>query len=445
MARASTAFIFLALIAAAGHVDALCGVATRGCNAPAQFSGMKKSTTLPTIVASTGITQDFKDKLDEGHQVLINFAGGAGPTTAYILEGGGADAAYADFKTKNCEQTTFEGYCGADKLITQAKNSQGQGTQAFKGSGGKTCSCGHALESSAALYYILDSSTTAEVVGERAVHEMCHVTQMSRGEYFPTWLVEGGAVHTECLLQKKLTWSTQTYEDCFRTGGGRGGVIPNFRSYYDSTYGYTNGLKKGELRECGGFVGNSDTEATQKAGGADPSHLYYDTGTVAIAYIINKAGITSQQFWQSNELGKGFWNTIVPFDGHDLRTGYPGQCPEDKGWKKSLLAITKHATVAEFYAEFDAWAKTASVADVVAILETQSAIDTQTAGVFDLSTATEGTDHDPCGSATQWPPSPPPAPPSPPPPPLSAGSSLSGVVSAVVAAATVVLAGTGRA
>jgi hypothetical protein len=47
--------------------------------------------------------------------------------------------------------------------------------------------------------------------------------------------------------------------------------------------------------------------------------------------------------------------------------------------------------------------------------------------VFDLSTATEGTDHDPCASA------------------LSAGSSLSGVVSAVVAAATVVLALTGRA
>ena len=92
-----------------------------------------------------------------------------------------------------------------------------------------------------------------------------------------------------------------------------------------------------------------------------------------------------------------------------------------------MLAITKHATVAEFYAEFDAWAKTASVADVVAILETQSAIDTQTAGVFDLSTATEGTDHDPCAS------------------PLSAGSSLSGVVSDVVAAATVVLAVTGRA
>ena len=163
------------------------------------------------------------------------------------------------------------------------------------------------------------------------------------------------------------------------------------------------------------------------AGGAEAGHLFYDTGTVAIAYIINKAGITSQQFWQSDVLGKGFWNTIVPFAGHDLVTGYPGQCPEDEGWKRSLLAITKHLTVADFYAEFDAWAKTASVADVVAILETQSAIDTQTTGVFDLSTATSGTDHEPCAS------------------PLSAGSSLSGVVSAVVAAATVVLALTGRA
>ena len=85
MARASTAFIFLALIAAAGHVDAntRCGIASRGCNAPEQFSGMKKSTTLPTIVASTGITDDFKAKLNEGHQVLINFAGGASTTYAY--------------------------------------------------------------------------------------------------------------------------------------------------------------------------------------------------------------------------------------------------------------------------------------------------------------------------------------------------------------------------
>ena len=420
MARASTAFIFLALIAAAAHVDAYteCGVASRGCNPPAQFSGMNKSTTLPTIVASTGITQDYKDKLNEGHQVLISFAGGATPTTAYILEGGGADAAYADVKTKNCEQTTFEGYCGADGVITQAKNSE---SGFYKGTGGGTCSCGHRLESSSGLYYVLESSYTAQFVGERAVHEMCHVTQLSRGEYLPAWLMEGGAVHTECLLQKKLSWSTQTYEDCFRTGGGRGGVIPNFRSYYASTYGSANGLKKGEIMPCGDFIGNGDTYATTKAGGAEPGHLYYDTGTVAIAYILNKAGITSQHFWQSNVLGKGFWNTIVPYAGHDLVNGYPGQCPEDMGWKKSLLAITGHSTVAEFYTEFDAWAKTASVADVVAILESQSAIDTQTAGVFDLSTATQGTDHDPCASSLSATP-PPPSPPAPPPAPESSAT-----------------------
>ena len=86
-----------------------------------------------------------------------------------------------------------------------------------------------------------------------------------------------------------------------------------------------------------------------------------------------------------------------------------------------------HATGPDVCAEFAARAQTTPVAVVVAVREPQSALATQTAGVFDLSTATGGTDHDPCAS------------------PLSAGSSLSGVVSAVVAAATVVLALTGRA
>ena len=42
-----------------------------------------------------------------------------------------------------------------------------------------------------------------------------------------------------------------------------------------------------------------------------------------------QGGITSKQFWQSNVLGEGFLNTIVPWDGHNYATGYPGQCPED--------------------------------------------------------------------------------------------------------------------
>ena len=396
-----TAMISLAIIASiaervAGDATCPTNPEPRGCNAPTMFSKMRKSSTLPTVVASAGITRDFKDKLNEGHRVLIDFAGGASPTTAYILEGGGADAAYTEFRTENCEQTTFNGHCGADALITQAKNFE---SSYMKGNGGVECVCGHKRETSSGLYYILDSSATARSVGERAVHEMCHVTQTSRGEYMPAWLMEGGAVHTECLLMKKLSWSTQTYEDCFRSGGGRGGIIPNFRSYYASSYGSANGLQKGESRECGDFVGDSDTTATIEAGASDNAgHLYYDAGAVAVAWAINKGGITSKQFWQSNVLGEGFWNTIVPWDGHNYATGYPGQCPEDKGWKASLKNITGHATMAAFYTEFDAWARTASVADVVAILESQSAIDTQTAGVFDLSTATEGTDHDPCAA-----------------------------------------------
>ncbi len=121
-----TAMISLAIIASiaervAGDATCPTNPEPRGCNAPTMFSKMRKSSTLPTVVASAGITRDFKDKLNEGHRVLIDFAGGASPTTAYILEGGGADAAYTEFRTENCEQTTFNGHCGADALITQAK------------------------------------------------------------------------------------------------------------------------------------------------------------------------------------------------------------------------------------------------------------------------------------------------------------------------------------
>ena len=66
----------------------------------------------------------------------------------------------------------------------------------MKGNGGVECVCGHKRETSSGLYYILDSSATARSVGERAVHEMCHVTQSSRGEYMPAWLMEGGAGST---------------------------------------------------------------------------------------------------------------------------------------------------------------------------------------------------------------------------------------------------------
>ena len=388
-------FIFLALIAAGAPAvaDTTCPSNARGCNAPRMFSKLTASKTLPTVVASAGITQDFKDKLDEAHQVLINFAGGATPTVAYILESGGIDAAYADFKTKHYEQTNDAG--GADGLITQAKNSEGG---FFKGGGGDDCACSHRRETSSGLYYILGSGNTAKLVGERGIHEMAHVTQMSRGEYFPDWLIEGGAVQLECLLNKKLSSGTMTYEHCFKISGGRSGIIPNFLRFYATSYGKANGLQKGEGRECGGFLpANADTEATMKAGGVvDLGDLVYDTGAVAIAWVIAKADISSKQFWQSDVAGKGFWNAVTPWAGYKYDVGHQGECPEDKGWKKALLDITGHPCMAAFYAEFDVWAAKATAADVVAILEAQCDVDAQTAEVFNLSTAKSGSSIDPC-------------------------------------------------
>ena len=390
-------FVCLALLAAAAAAvaDTTCPSDMRGCNAPMPFSGLTASTTVPTIVASTGVTQDVKDKLNEGHQVLVNFIGGATPTNAYVWEAGGEDAAYAGMKTTLCSQQE-ERYCTFGSNVAAAQD----GTGAYhKGKGGHGCACGQKKETSAALFYIMGSSDTGQFIGERGIHEMCHVVQMSRGEYFPAWLLEGGAVQMECLLQKKLSWSTQTYADCFKYSGGRGGIIPRFLQYYASDYGKAKGLKSGELMDCGGFVGTSDCLSTMAAGGLSGPSLhavFYDVGAVAITWTISKARITSKKFWQSNTVGEGFWNAVVPFGGYDYKDGHPGTCPENKGWKKALLAISGHASMHKFYEEFDGWAKTATESDVLSILESQSDVDTATAGTFDLSTATSGSSFDPC-------------------------------------------------
>lgn len=388
------AFFSLALIAAVAPAvaDTTCPSPQRGCNPPKIFSAMTASDTLPTIVASTGISQDMKDKLNEGHQVLVNFIGGATPSKAYLWEPGGADAAYAGMQSTLCAQQNS--YCSFSNYVTDAKAGGGQ---YHKGGGGSDCKCSHARETSSAVFYLPTSGDSAEFIGERGIHEAAHITQMSHGEYFPTWLVEGGAVHLECLLQKKLSWSTETYEECFKLGGGRGGIVPNFLSYYASSYGQTKGLKPGEIMPCGDFVGDGDTESTMTAGGvANTGHLFYDVGAVAIAWAMTKGNITSKQFWQSDVAGEGFWNAVVPWAGYDYDTGYPGECPDDKGWKKALLDITGHACMEAFYAEFDVWAGSATEASVLAILEAQCNVDAATDGVFDLSTAKSGSSLDPC-------------------------------------------------
>ena len=219
------------------------------------------------------------------------------------------------------------------------------------------------------------------------MHEYTHAVQAKYGDMLPAWLMEGGAVQMECLLAHKMP-SPTGYAQCMKTAGGRGGVIPNMRGYFASAYGQSNGLAKGEDMCCEGLCGTGDAEATFASGGVSNSgHLFYDSGAVAIAWAINKAGKTSKQFWTSKTSGVGFWGAIVPYDGYDYATGFPSSCPADAGWKKAFAAFTGHANIAAFYAEFDAWAKTATESDVLAILESDAAVEAQTTTAFDVATA----------------------------------------------------------
>ena len=76
----------------------------------------------------------------------------------------------------------------------------------------------------------------------------------------------------------------------------------------------------------------------------------------------------------------------MPHAGYDYATGFPSDCPADEGWKKAFAEFTGHADITAFYDEFDAWAKTASEDDVVAILESDADVAAQASSTFDIAT-----------------------------------------------------------
>lgn len=436
LAARSLAVVSALLAASVSSVAAACPANARGCNPPQPYSSLNASTSLPTIVASSGFDADMRAKVNLGHQAVIDFIGGVEPVTAFLFEANGAASAYADMETPMCDFLAGN-YCGFDDLVGTAR---GGGGQYFRGAGASTCCNTQTQISNVGLYYLPGASDTAAGIAERAVHEYTHAVQAKYGDMIPSWLMEGGAVHMECLLAHKMP-SQMGYAQCMKTGGGRGGVIPNMRGYFASTYGTNNGLAKGEDWCCGDVCGTGDTESTFAAGGVtNYGHLYYDSGAVAIAWAINKAGKTSREFWTSKTPGVGFWGAIVPHAGYDYATGFPSDCPADEGWKKAFAAFTGHANIAAFYAEFDAWAKTASENDIVAILESDADVAAQAASTFDVATAdflSEGIQAaETCGAAEN-----PPASETPPTSETPAqASSAAGVESAVKLAARTVAA-----
>ena len=397
--------IALAALAPAGAAANTACPTTRYDAPPVIFSDLVATSALPTVVASAGVGDAEKAALAEGHQVLVDFIGGASPTYAFLLEPGGDDAAYASMEA-SFETMMGSASLGSDTFRDARGQAQGATGGAFyMGRGGEACACEQKKITAAGLYYVLGPGDDANGVGERAVHELGHAVQAMKGDYPPTWLMEGGAVHLECLLNEKLSWGSMSYSDSFLYGGGRGGVVPNFLKFYASPYGRTHGLGKSGENACltdngeyGDLCGSADSETliTANADAGNAQYMWYDVGAVAIAWAIEKSGKTSAQFWQAKG-SDGFWNAITPWDGYDYVAHLPKDCPEDAGWKGAFLNFTgTYTTMTAFYAAFDAWAVTATQADVLAILETDADVRAMTATAFDASQGVDGAAHDPC-------------------------------------------------
>jgi hypothetical protein len=385
--------------------DTTCPSGSRDNNAPQPFSGLAASSDLPEMVASSGISADVIATLNEGHQVTINFTGGASPTYAFVVERDGNDAAYASM------EASFQKMWGNEASGTSHFNREvgnwKAATNGFqnKGLGALECACSQTKETAAALYYSFESGDDDTRIGASAIHEMAHAVQMMKGDQPPVWLVEGGAVHLDCLLNKKLSSSSTSYSRMMTSEGGifSNGIIAGFLAYYASPHGQSTGLKGGETW-CDSETpcGTADTVATINAGATlidgmqvNAQLLFYHVGAIATAWAIHNANKTSATLWQSST--EGFWNAITPWDGYG-GNGWTSDCPEDKGWKKAFTSFSGHDDMDAFYSAFHAWATTATESDVLAILESDEDVEAMYSDVFDPQYAMSGTAHDPCGA-----------------------------------------------
>lgn len=405
--RSALAFAAIAAFAtfAPATADTTCPSDSRDNNPPQPFSGLAASSDPPTMVASSGISADVIAALNEGHQVTINFTGGAFPTYAFVVELGGDDAAYASM------ETSFQSMAGSEATGTSHFNREvgnwkvaTDGFQ-YKGLGALECACSQTKETAAALYYSFGSGDDVTRIGSSAIHEMAHAVQMMKGDQPPVWLVEGGAVHLDCLLNKKLSSSSTSYRRMMTSEGGMfsDGIIEGFLAYYASPHGQSTGLKGGETWcDSESPCGTADTVATINRDAplihgmqVNAQLLFYHVGAIATAWAIHNANKTSATLWQSSS--EGFWNAITPWDGYG-GNGWTSDCPEDKGWKKAFTSFSGHDDMDAFYSAFHAWATTATESDVLAILESDEDVEAMYSDVFDPQCAMSGTAHDPCGA-----------------------------------------------
>ena len=232
--------------------------------------------------------------------------------------------------------------------------------------GPSVCQCGSYVSGSVGLVTSPGASDAADGLYDRAIHEYTHAVQAAMGGPLPDWLMEGGAVLNECILgsTKVSPYSAVLTSECLKFGGGGGGIIANTIDLYTNGAGSLPGMTKfltlyGSDRPCGSYIPayQKTHPFDEQAGGRKP---WYDTGAVAVLYAVYKANInhandggrTIIDFWTASG-SKGFWHAITPYKVNSM-TGWPDDVPEGQGWKKAFSDFTGFATVAEFYADFEA-------------------------------------------------------------------------------------------
>ena len=296
---------------------------------------------------------DMKAKVNLGHQAVIDFIGGVEPVTAFLFEPNGAASAYADMETPMC---TFWPAGTAGSPNSSIAEWRGVLPRRRRGD---VLPLAEAVASVGCITSRARPTPPPHRRARRA--ENTHAVQGKYGDMFPAWLMEGGAVRVECLLAHKMPSPRgvrAVHEDRRRPRRGH----PEHARILRERVRSEQRPRGGEDMCCNELCGTGDAGDVASGGVSNSGHLFYDSGAVAIAWAINKAGKTSKQFWTSKTSGVGFWGAIVPYDGYDYAAGFPSSCPADAGWKKASPRSPprEHRGV---YAEFDAWAKTASESD----------------------------------------------------------------------------------
>ena len=265
----------------------------------------------------------------------------------------------------------------------------------YKGRGASGCACSQNTETASALYYSFGPDDDDTRIGASAIHEMAHAVQLMKGDQPPVWLVEGGAVHLDCLLNKKLSSSSDSYSRMMTSKGGMfsNGIIEAIPGVLRLPTRPVHRSEGGNLVRHRSVRHRRHARRSTRARAihgmqVNAQLLFYHVGAIATAWAIHNANKTSATFWQSSS--EGFWNAITPWDGYG-GNGWPSDCPEDKGWKKAFTSFSGHDDMDAFYSAFHAWATTATKSDVLAILEPDEDVEVMLSGVFNPQCAMSGT------------------------------------------------------